>query len=67
MTESIKTRGQQAYEDYWERQMADPEFRKIYEEEAAKKSCGSSSWKRGSQQDSRRHRWVSDWACRKPR
>ena len=37
MTESVKTRGQQAYEDYWARQMADPEFRKIYEEEAAKK------------------------------
>jgi len=37
MTESAKTRGQQSYEDYWARQMADPEFRKIYEEEAAKK------------------------------
>jgi predicted XRE-type DNA-binding protein len=37
MAERSKTRGQQAYEDYWAQQMADPEFRKIYEEEAAKK------------------------------
>jgi len=28
--------GQRAYEEYWERQMADPVFRRIYEEEAAK-------------------------------
>ena len=37
MAEKSKARGQQAYEDYWAEQMADPEFRKIYEEEAAKK------------------------------
>lgn len=29
--------GQRAYEDYWNRQMADPEFRAVYEEESAKK------------------------------
>lgn len=29
--------GRQAYEDYWAKQMADPELRAIYEEEAAKK------------------------------
>lgn len=29
--------GQQRYEDYWAKQMADPEFRALYEEEAAKK------------------------------
>jgi predicted XRE-type DNA-binding protein len=29
--------GRQAYEDYWARQMADPDFRAVYEEEAAKK------------------------------
>ncbi len=28
--------GQRAYEEYWDRQMADPEFRKVYEEEAPK-------------------------------
>lgn len=29
--------GQQRYEAYWDEQLADPEFRRIYEEEAAKK------------------------------
>lgn len=29
-------RGQQAFEEYWERQMADPEYRTVYEEESAK-------------------------------
>jgi hypothetical protein len=28
--------GRRAYEEYWERQMADPEFRRVYEEEAAR-------------------------------
>ena len=37
MSEKSKTRGQQAYEEYWAQQMADPAFRKVYEEEAAKK------------------------------
>lgn len=31
------TEGQWRYEDYWAKQMADPEFRAVYEEEAAKK------------------------------
>jgi DNA-binding XRE family transcriptional regulator len=31
------TEGQRRYEDYWAKQMADPEFRAVYEEEAAKK------------------------------
>ncbi len=35
--EEIFNEGQQAYEDYWARQMSDPEFREVYEEEAAKK------------------------------
>ena len=29
--------GQRAYKDYWNRQMADPEFRAVYEDESAKK------------------------------
>ncbi len=29
--------GQRSYEEYWAKQMADPEFRRIYAEEAAKK------------------------------
>jgi hypothetical protein len=29
--------GKQAYDDYWERKFADPEFRAVYEAEAAKK------------------------------
>ncbi|HZT35667.1 MAG TPA: helix-turn-helix domain-containing protein [Nitrososphaera sp.] len=32
-----ETKGQKRYDEYWEKQMADPEFRAIYEEEAAKK------------------------------
>lgn len=35
--EQIKTEGQQRYDGYWAKQMADPVFRRIYEEEAAKK------------------------------
>ena len=31
------TEGQQRYADYWAKQMADPEFRAVYEDEAAKK------------------------------
>jgi DNA-binding transcriptional regulator YiaG len=39
MTSQAETRteGQQRYDDYWAKQMADPEFQAIYEEEAAKK------------------------------
>lgn len=39
MTEQHATQnpGVQAYEDYWARQMADPEFRAVYEEESSKK------------------------------
>lgn len=29
--------GQRRYQEYWDRQMADPEFRRVYQEEAAKK------------------------------
>ena len=36
-TENRKSRGQRSYDEYWAEQMADPEFRRIYEEEAAKK------------------------------
>ena len=32
-----KTDGQRAYDDYWARQMVSPEFRAVYDEEAAKK------------------------------
>jgi DNA-binding XRE family transcriptional regulator len=35
--EQTKSEGQRLYDAYWERQMADPEFRRVYEEEAAKK------------------------------
>jgi DNA-binding XRE family transcriptional regulator len=35
--ETRKKKGQQAYDLYWAEQMADPEFRRVYEEEAAKK------------------------------
>jgi len=31
------TEGQKRYKEYWAKQMADPEFRRIYEEEARKK------------------------------
>jgi DNA-binding XRE family transcriptional regulator len=34
---SKKTQGQQNYVDYWAKQMADPEFRAVFEQEAAKK------------------------------
>ncbi len=37
MHERPMTPGQRRYEDYWARQMADPAFRAVYEEEAAKK------------------------------
>lgn len=35
--EQAKAEGQRRYDEYWAKQMADPEFRRIYEEEAAKK------------------------------
>jgi len=35
--ETMSNDGQRRYEDYWETQFADPEFRRVYEEEAAKK------------------------------
>ena len=35
--EEQRSAGQQAYEDYWAKQMADPAFRVVSEEEAAKK------------------------------
>jgi DNA-binding XRE family transcriptional regulator len=38
MSEKHKNEGQKRYEAYWARQMADPEFRRIYAEEAAKKA-----------------------------
>src|SRR5215218_6096330 len=37
MSEKPKAEGQKRFDDYWARQMADPEYRQIYEEEAAKK------------------------------
>ena len=37
MREDTINPGRQAYEDYWAKQMADPEFRAVYEAEAAKK------------------------------
>ena len=37
MSEKRKSAGQQRYEDYWAKQMANPSFRATYEEEAAKK------------------------------
>lgn len=37
MKKEPKHEGQRRYQDYWDRQMADPEFRRVYEEEAAKK------------------------------
>lgn len=36
-TRASKSAGQRAYQEWDDRQMADPEFRAIYEEEAAKK------------------------------
>lgn len=38
MNKEAKSPGQQAYDDYWAKQMADPEFRTVYEEEAHKKT-----------------------------
>jgi len=35
--ENQKGEGQKRYEEYWARQMADPEFRRVYDEEAQKK------------------------------
>ncbi len=37
MHEKPLTAGQRRYDEYWAQQMADPEFRAVYEEEAAKK------------------------------
>src|SRR5882757_7651840 len=37
MSDKPNSEGQQRYEDYWAKQMADPEFRAIYEQEAVKK------------------------------
>ena len=37
MNEKPKKEGQRRYDAYWEKQLADPEFRATYEEEAAKK------------------------------
>lgn len=34
---TAKSAGQRQYDEYWAKQMADPEFRQVYEEEAAKK------------------------------
>jgi DNA-binding XRE family transcriptional regulator len=37
MQENINARGRQAYDDYWYKQMADPEFARVYKEESEKK------------------------------
>ena len=37
MQENPNSEGRRRYDDYWARQMADPEFRREYEEEAEKK------------------------------
>jgi len=37
MNDTTSTEGQRHYEEYWAKQIADPEFRQVYEEEAAKK------------------------------
>lgn len=37
MAEKTMNEGQKRYDEYWARQMADPEFRRIYEEEAKTK------------------------------
>ena len=37
MHDAAKEEGQRRYDEYWARQMADPEFRRVYDEEAAKK------------------------------
>lgn len=36
-TKETRNEGQRRYEEYWARQMADPEYRRLYEEEASKK------------------------------
>lgn len=37
LQEKTKNEGQKRYEEYWAKQMADPEFRRVWEEEAKKK------------------------------
>ncbi len=37
MSEKQRSAGQKRYEEYWAKQMADPAFQAVYEEEAAKK------------------------------
>ena len=37
MKEKPKNEGSRRYEEYWARQMADPEFQRVYEEESRKK------------------------------
>ena len=37
LKEKTKNEGQKRYEDYWANQMNNPKFRKIYDEESAKK------------------------------
>jgi DNA-binding XRE family transcriptional regulator len=37
MKKETHNKGQQRYQDYWDRQMTNPEFRRAYEAEAAKK------------------------------
>jgi hypothetical protein len=41
---------QQAYDQYWARHMDDPEFRALYDKEAAKKNSGCNWWKPGKRQ-----------------
>jgi DNA-binding XRE family transcriptional regulator len=37
MSENLTSKGQERYDAYWAKQMADPAFRSVYVEEAAKK------------------------------
>jgi len=37
LNENEGNEGQKRYEEYWAKQMANPEFRKVYGEEAVKK------------------------------
>ena len=37
MKERTMSEGQRRYQEYWAREMADPEFQRAYEEEAANK------------------------------
>jgi len=37
LPEKTRNEGQKRYDEYWAKQMADLEFRRVYEEEAAKK------------------------------